>query len=738
MRQFDTFQSYTDNLGDPLVGRVMFCNLDGSVARVHDKDGHPLANPILTDSAGRTSSQVFLDDHDYIVFFDKYIGNAVMTEDTEDESWLPQGSVVSRYNTVGIDVNVESGFQSIDDIKTLREVNPEACYPIVAVLGYYVKGDKPMALYKWTPTSTKAPDGGAVVSSTFPGVTRGRWIMIQSYNFVDVRHFGAFPTETDSGDVKQRYAIQNASRYANSVGLGLFFHTDSIGFNYDVGGLTINGVDCSDNAVLYSSEDVDTYLTNVKSVHCAFNVDDGTSKIYVEGDRLKTSMNVNLDGRVVLKPYISIRFDTDYVMRNTPEFSDVDCILDVDQSDTMSFMRCSFLGKGKFKKKTKFYFDECFVKESMFEDYSSGYIVLKNCYTDIKEWSDTLKYIDCMVDSGVNDLDLYGRKVEGDVNLRGTDISLRNGTIDGTVFCKSFRGEKVVAGAVVAESYDMRNCETVVSGYLGSFKAHGCKLAIGESSISSNSEIIDTSITGTNSVMRIRPTNRQIINVSIENCNIEPIIWISARENGKDFDSDNIVVGSFVVKNNVMRTFLDFERVYNDEGSCTGWSRSHFAKKQGYYCIEDNVSSIGRIHPSTKLPYERMSWEGDLHFPVESFEENLFNTQDAFGPILCLGKFVWSFGESENNVNYGCSSIRVVDIKLTWDYYGDGLLQEGPNEVSILSSTTSKIRENWLSSAAITPNKGHVPISGNEHVELTFEPVTAPVVRYDDQPWLNT
>lgn len=736
MRQFDTFQSYTDNLGDPLVGRVMFCNLDGSVARVYDKDGLPLANPILTDSAGRTSSQVFLEDHDYIVFFDKYIGNAVMTEDTEDESWLPQGSVVSRYNTVGIDVNVESGFQSIDDINTLREVNPEACYPIVAVLGYYEKGDKPMALYKWTPTSTKAHDGGAVVSSTFPGVTRGRWIMIQSYNFVDVRHFGAFPTAADSGDVEQRYAIQNASRYANSVGLGLFFHADSLGFNYDVSGLTLNGVDCSDNAVLYSSEDVDTHLTNVKSVHCSFNVDDGTGRMYIGGDRLKTSMNGNLDGRVVLKPYISIRFDTDYVMRNTPEFSDVDCILDVDQSVTMSFTRCSFLGNGKFKKETKFYFTDCLVKESMFEDYSSGYIILKNCYTNINEWSDTSKYIDCMVDSGANDIDLYGRKVEGNVDLSGSDISLRNGTIDGAVFCRSFRGENIVAGAVEAETYDMRNCETIVSGHLGSFKAHGCRLTIGNASISSNSEIVDSRITGANSVMRIRPTDGQIVNVMIENCEIEPYMWISAREDGKDADSDNIYVTSFIVKNNVMRNFLEFEKVVTEEGTYAGWSRSHFASRQGYYCIEDNVSSFGRIHPSTRLPIERKSWEGDLHFPVESYEDNLFNSQDAFGPILCLGKFVWSFGESENNVNYGCDSIRVIDIKLTWG--SDGvLLQADPNEVGILSSTTSRIKENWFSRARMEPNQGHVPTSGKEHVELRFEPVTAPAVHYDDEPWLN-
>ena len=110
MRQFTPFASYHDNTGRLLVGRVRFCDMLGRPAEVKAEDGETsLGSTIFTDSSGRLVQQPFLDDHDYLVYFDKYIGESdTMSEDDDDESWEPQGSAIDRYNTLGVSLTAES------------------------------------------------------------------------------------------------------------------------------------------------------------------------------------------------------------------------------------------------------------------------------------------------------------------------------------------------------------------------------------------------------------------------------------------------------------------------------------------------------------------------------------------------------------------------------------------------------------------------------------------------------
>ena len=78
MRPLTPFASYLDNAAEPLVGRVRFCNTDASPAEVFASDGvTSLGSAVFTDDSGRLSQQPFLEDHDYLLFFDKYNFNSV-------------------------------------------------------------------------------------------------------------------------------------------------------------------------------------------------------------------------------------------------------------------------------------------------------------------------------------------------------------------------------------------------------------------------------------------------------------------------------------------------------------------------------------------------------------------------------------------------------------------------------------------------------------------------------------
>lgn len=144
MRQFDNLQSYLDNLGEPFIGRARFCNVIGEPQKVKDCDGNVIDSVVYTDSSGRLSVQVFLDDVDYKVVFEKYTGESNMAEDDDDLVWEFQFESYSLYDTFGIHVDTV-GTQCVPTMNDLRELNPETVggdggFRIVRLLGYEVEG----------------------------------------------------------------------------------------------------------------------------------------------------------------------------------------------------------------------------------------------------------------------------------------------------------------------------------------------------------------------------------------------------------------------------------------------------------------------------------------------------------------------------------------------------------------------------------------------------------------------
>lgn len=294
MRQLTAYASYHDNLGELLVGRARFYNMDGSPASVYgwNNSTHAyisLGASVFTNSSGQLDPQVFLADHDYLVFFDKYTGDGTMAEDDDPESWEEQGSAIDRYNIIGVELTAES-LRTIDTISELRTTEALADGEIVLLLGYEETGDKDPIMYKWDGFATDDDNGGSCIAVT--GTERGRWRFTECPKVLDVRHFGVFPRVSIADDPTQRYKIQLAGAYAHVHNAGLYFPASSEAMRYDITGLTLYDVDCNKSARLYSVSGTSTYIRGIKQVYCDSN-EIGMGSIRLIDDVVRSSWEGN-------------------------------------------------------------------------------------------------------------------------------------------------------------------------------------------------------------------------------------------------------------------------------------------------------------------------------------------------------------------------------------------------------------------------------------------------------------
>lgn len=378
MRQLTAYASYCNNLGELLIGRARFCNLDGSPAQVLGIDNATqqvisLGSVVFTNSSGQLTPQVFLENHDYLIFFDKYIGDGTMAEDDDPESWEEQGSARDYYNTLGVEL-LSPATRTIDTVVDLHTSIPLGEDEIVLVYGYNSPGDKPPIFYQWDPVSTAQDDGGAVIK--VDSIATGRWVFQEPPEKLDVRHFGAFPSSGSVENPEQRYAIQRASIYAYTHGCGLYFYADQFAAFYDISGLTLHDVDCKSAARLYSvNPNIKSYIVGIEQV---FLGGSGTGRIELIAPTVRTSWE-NGYHYADLSP--SEKLIVDAPLYSVPrQWSGIIVEMDVYCGPNMTFDNCEIVSRGVI----------------------SGNITLKNTdvktewFTDEYNWTD-LSMINCTV-----------------------------------------------------------------------------------------------------------------------------------------------------------------------------------------------------------------------------------------------------------------------------------------------------------------------------------------------------
>ena len=152
VRAFDNWNSYLDNDGNLLHGKIRFCK-KGTTENViiYNSDGTvALRNPEFTDMLGRTEYQVFVDSQtDVTAYFWKYIGNGDMMgtefDDYDPARWEYQYSSdnLDPSKVVTLEADTAHGVATMAD---MREKDPDDVPAVndtkfLWLYGYYNAGD---------------------------------------------------------------------------------------------------------------------------------------------------------------------------------------------------------------------------------------------------------------------------------------------------------------------------------------------------------------------------------------------------------------------------------------------------------------------------------------------------------------------------------------------------------------------------------------------------------------------
>jgi len=264
LRNLDNHSVYTVE-GEPFYGRFTFFKLHTTEKiTIYDEDETPLDNPMLSDDEGRTSKQVFLPDEDVTVLLEKYVGSGNMSDDMDNiSSWSESYTFDSLKNTVVIDIGdgtVIAG--AAGNITALRNMDISAVnYAILR--GYNELGDMPPVYYKLEYDPSAHDNGGSVVGTLD---TTMFWKLITP-QFLDIRVFGVFPTNSYTTASARQSAFFDAFRYANAMGIAVYMPAV-----YEEGGYyAIEGGDHVLNQTLYL--DTGTHLVAKTGTENSLTVD---------------------------------------------------------------------------------------------------------------------------------------------------------------------------------------------------------------------------------------------------------------------------------------------------------------------------------------------------------------------------------------------------------------------------------------------------------------------------------
>lgn len=430
MREFDNRNSWLDDKGQPLVGRVKFCRLHtNELENIYDITGEVvLSNPQFTNNIGQLVNQVFLDDKDYSVRFEKYIGNGRMEDDEDQTNWLFVYSCDNLYETFSIDIQTE-GLQSVNTISALRTTDPDTVETrsgkkIVELLGYNEVGDKPVVRYIWNEGSVASDNGGSVIK-VFT-VATGRWELVNDFNYntgVDVRHFGVFGKDTvDSIEANMPAKIDVAESYAIEIGIPLYFPiVGDGGIYYKFHGF-INGALFQKGVTMIGT--TDTCMIKVTDDECGplikDNDNDSTVRVELQGYTVKTSWG-NGSTQVTFNPSTKLIIDAP-INSVSKNFSGITVEGNYDISDC-SFDSCVFNVIGKLALNNTFH--NCVLRQQMFKETFTA-TVYDDDTINIEDWPDTNKWLYLITQNSQKVLNFNGRTVDANADIGWANCSYKN------------------------------------------------------------------------------------------------------------------------------------------------------------------------------------------------------------------------------------------------------------------------------------------------------------------------
>lgn len=415
MRMFDNKNSWLDDDGKPLLGRVKFCKLHTTVLEnVYDNQGYVCNNPMFTNTIGQLDSQVFLKDNtDYTVRFEKYIGNGDMSED--QDNWLYIYSCDDLWNTFGVEVD-SSTFQLVNNINDLRNTNPNTIttrdnHKVIILGGYNVIGDKPQVMYIWNPNNTDSDNGGDIIKVN--NISNGRWELVNNFgqNGVDVRHFGVFGADSkaDATDIMS-IRINTANQYAAYNSIPLYFPSINGLTWYKMNGLNLYNSIFAEETRVFGNTNYPNIITmnNENDYLDCYSDSDYHAVFRIRGAVVRTSWGENTDN-CIYEPTYKLIVDS-VINTNHKDWSNiiVECISEITYAQ---FDNCEIHAVEKLGDYTSF--TNCRLEERMFIDGADfdSVTVNENDIIDLADWPTTWKWMQLRSQLANNVLDFMGRTV---------------------------------------------------------------------------------------------------------------------------------------------------------------------------------------------------------------------------------------------------------------------------------------------------------------------------------------
>lgn len=422
MRMFDSRNSWLDNEGKPLVGRVKFCKLHTTVLEnIYNMNGTVvLANPQYTNTIGQLDNQVFLKDNtDYTVRFEKYIGNGDMSED--QDNWQDVYSCDNIWNTYGIEVD-STTFQLVNNVNDLRACNPSTIttrdnHKVVILGGYNEIGDKPQVMYIWNASSIDNDNGGSVIK--VDTIATGRWELCNTFGSegVDVRHFGVFgaDSKSDATDLMS-LKISVANTYAASIGLPIYFPTIHGVTWYKFNNLNIAGAKFAKDTKIFGNTGTSSIITvySENEYLDVYNNSDYNAVFTIRGQTVKTSWGVN-SNNCEFEPSYKLIVDS---IINTYNNSFYNIIVDCQYEIVgCQFTNCEIHSVEKLGDDNMFV--NCYLSEQMFTDGVDfeTITVTDSDIINIDDWPTTNKWLTLVAQQSNNVLDFKGRTVDSSCEL---------------------------------------------------------------------------------------------------------------------------------------------------------------------------------------------------------------------------------------------------------------------------------------------------------------------------------
>ena len=457
MRQFDLRNSYLDDNGQPLVGRIRFCKFHTTVLEnIYNVNGNvPLANPMFTNTIGQPVQQVFLKDNtNYTIRFDKYVGNGDMTED--QDNWLDIYSCDDLYDTFGVEIDATS-YQVVNNISDLRQTNPNTIAArdgkkVILLAGYNVIGDKPQVLYEWVANNTNSDNGGDCIKVA--NISTGRWVLVNNFeDSLDVRHFGVFGADSkvEATDLMS-IQINVANQYASVHDLGLFFPSiDGLTW-YKMNGLNLYKAVFAEETRVFGNTNYPNIITMYdENGYLDVYTDSGYKAVFtIRGPTVRTSWGVNSDN-CIFEPSYKLIVDS-AINTNHRDFSNIIVEL-IHETSNLQFDNCEIHSVNKLG--DYIYFRNGKITENMFTtttDYAT-ITITNDVVVDLDDWPTTWKWLHLRTQQPDQTIDFKGRKLYANcnniINWVG-GVTFKNATFtNGFIITQSTIGLETCGGPVI-------------------------------------------------------------------------------------------------------------------------------------------------------------------------------------------------------------------------------------------------------------------------------------------------